>query len=192
MSNKIIFHSQKFKLQGIDIPEFQLEKGKLVTICIPNTDSKGRCLVHDFRYDLLHHLAENVPNAKLITDFQENKLISLFNAITVENYIMKSLDIDKNKAIDIAKELQIKPKEKVKNLILGQQKALMIKCDFEKYTTLVFDYYGVGAMACENLEQIVDTEISKGKSGIVLDRLEYNCNEETNQNITQIKILWTQ
>ena len=189
MSNKIIFHSQKFKFQGIDIPEFQLEKGKLIRLCIPNFDENGRSLVHQFRCDLLHHLAENIPNAKLITGFQENKLISLFNAITVENYIMRNLGIDKNKVIDIAKALQIKPKEKVKNLILGQQKALMIKCNFEKYTTLVFDYYGVGALACENLEQIVDTEISKGKSGIVLDRLEYNSNEETNQNITQIKIL---
>ncbi|WP_299836470.1 hypothetical protein [uncultured Tenacibaculum sp.] len=187
MSNKIIFHSQKFKLQGIDIPEFQLEKGKLVTICIPNTDSKGRCLIHDFRYDLLHHLDKNILNAKLITDFKENKLISLFNAITVENYIMRSLDIDKRKAIDIAKELQIKPKEKVKNLILGQQKALIIKCNFEKYTTLIFDYYGVDSMTFQDLNALVNKEIKTGKSGIVLDRLEYNFKEVINQYTIQIK-----
>ncbi|SNR15967.1 hypothetical protein [Tenacibaculum jejuense] len=187
MFNEIIFRSQKFNFQGIEIPEFQLEKGKLIRLCIPNFDENGKSLVHQFRYDLLSYLAKNIPNAKLTTDFQENKVISVLNPITVESYITKNLDVNKNEAIRIAKHLQIKPKKKVKNLIFGQQKALMIKCDFEKYTTLLFDYYGIDAVTFKNLDALVSKEIKRGKSGIVLDRLEFSSNKEINQNIIQIK-----
>ena len=62
---------------------------------------------------------------------------------------------------------------------------------FEKYDLLVFDYYGVSADQIEYLENIVDVEISKEKCAIVIDRLEFNQEIETNKNITRLEISTT-
>ena len=80
------------------------------------------------------------------------------------NIITKKLNTDRIKAKSIAEYLELNSKEKVDKLILGKRKALAIKCDFEKYETLIFDYYGVGANEIKYLERIIDNEIEKGKS----------------------------
>ncbi|NMH89973.1 hypothetical protein [Flavivirga algicola] len=182
------FHSPEFEFEGISIPEFDVEYGKLIRLCIPNFDSMGNSLVHRFRYGLLNRFEEKIPKAKWSKEYKESIFRKSLKPLTVENYITKKLNIDKTKAKDIAEYLELNPNEKVRDLILGKSKALAIKCDFEKYDTLVFDYFGVGAMDFEFLEKIVDFEIKRGKRGVTIDRLEYNQDEEKNENIEQLKI----
>ena len=183
-----IFHSSRFEFRGIPIPEFYMESGKLIRLCVPNFDSKGNSLVHDFRYGLLSHYEKEIPKVKWSKEYEENLFRRYLNPLTVENYITKKLNTDRIKTKCIAEYLELNPKEKVDKLILGKRKALSIKCDFEKYENLIFDYYGVGANEIEYLERIIDNEIEKGKSGIAIDRLEFNQNDEINKNIEQIKV----
>ena len=183
-----IFHSQKFNFKGIDIPDFELRLGEIVRLCIPNFDSKGNSLIHNFRYDLLNHFEKTIPAIKWSKEYSVTGFKKLLKPITVEDYIMKKLNIDITQSRIIKEYLKLNSNEKVKNLILGKRKALAIKCDFINYNTLIFDYYGVAAMEFDYLEKIVDNEITKGKCGIVIDRLEYNQKDEINKNITQIKI----
>jgi len=187
MTNSI-FHSQKFNFKGIDIPDFDLKLGGIVRLCIPNFDSKGNSLVHNFRYDLLNHFEKMIPDIKWSKEYSVTGFKKLLKPITVEDYIMRNLNVDITHSRIIAEYLKLDSNEKVKNLILGKQKALAIKCDFINYETLIFDYYGVGATEFNYLEKVVDNEISKRKCGIVIDRLEYNQKDETNKNITQIKV----
>ena len=183
-----IYHSSKFDFKGIPIPEFDMESGKLIRLCIPNFDSDGNDLVRDFRYGLLNHFERIIPKSKWSKEYSKSGILKLWKPITVEDYVINKLNTDKTKAKKIAEYLELDFKEKVDKLILGKRKALAIKYDFEKYDTLIFDYYGVGANEIEYLERIVDTEIGKGKYGIAIDRLEFNQNDETNENINRIKI----
>ncbi|WP_405207159.1 hypothetical protein [Aquimarina sp. LLG6339-5] len=183
-----IFHSSRFEFKGIPIPEFDIESGKLIRLCVPNFDSKGNSLVHDFRYGLLSHYEKEIPKVKWSKEYKESLFRRYINPLTVENYITKKLNTDRIKAKSIAEYLELNSKEKIDKLILGKRKALAIKCDFEKYETLIFDYYGVGANEIKYLERIIDNEIEKGKSGIAIDRLEFNQNDEINKNIERIKV----
>ena len=184
----ILFHNLKFELKGIPIPEFDIESGKLIRLCVPNFDSDGNDLVGDFRYELLIHLDKIIPKSKWSKEYSKSGILNFWKYITVENYIISNLNTDKTKAKNIAEYLELDLKEKVDKLFVGQKKALAIKCDFEKYETLIFDYYGVGANEFKYLERIVGAEIDKGKSGIVIDRLEYNQNKEMNKNIYRVAI----
>tara|TARA_R110002111_G_C5872758_1_gene361665 strand:- start:172 stop:762 length:591 start_codon:yes stop_codon:yes gene_type:complete len=183
-----IFHSSEFEFKGIPIPEFNIESGKLIRLCVPNYDSKGNDLVRNFRYELLNHFDNEIPNSKWSKEYSNSGFLKFWKSITVEDYIISKLNIDKTNAEMIAEYLEFDLKEKVEKLILGKRKALAIKCDFENHDTLIFDYYGVGANEFEYLEKIVDVEIKKGKRGIVIDRLEFNQKEETNKNINRAKI----
>jgi len=183
-----IFHSPKFEFKGILIPEFDMEFGKLIRLCVPNFDSKGNSLVQRFRNELINHFVKNIPKIKLSKEYSESKFQKFMKSLTVEDYITEKLNVDGTKAKMIAEYLELDSKEKVYNLTIGKSKALAIKCDFEKYDTLIFDYYGVSANEFDYLERIVDAEIKKGKCGIVIDRLEFNQNDELNKNIERIKI----
>jgi hypothetical protein len=184
----IIFHSSNFEFKGIPIPELKIESGKLIRLCMPNFDSNGNDLVHGFRYELLNHFEKIIPKSKWSKEYSKSGILKFWKSITVEDYIIDKLNVDNVHAKKIAEYLELDFKEKVDKLILGKQKALAIKCDFENYETLIFDYYGVGANEFEYLEKIVDAAIEKGKSGIVLDRFEFNQNDETNKNITRAEI----
>lgn len=183
-----IFHSSKFEFKGIPIPEFDIKSGKLIRLCVPNFDSNGNDLVHVFRYDLLNHFEKIIPESKYSKEHSKSGILKLWKSISVEEYIINKLNVDKNKAKKIAEYLELDSQEKVDKLILGKRKALAIKCDFEKHEILIFDYYGVGAKEFEYLEKIVDGEIKKGKCGIAIDRLEFNQNDETNNNINRAEI----
>ncbi len=182
------YHSPQFEYKGIPIPEFDLESGKLIRLCVPNFDSIGNNLVHSFRYGLLNHFEKIIPKAKWAKEYKGSLFRRCMRPLTVENYITQKLNIDATKAKTISEYLELNPKEKVHKLTIGKSKALTIKCDFEKYDTLIFDYYGVGASEFDYLEQIVDAEIKTGKCGIAIDRLEFNQNNEKNKNIDRIKI----
>ncbi|WP_405377308.1 hypothetical protein [Nonlabens sp. Asnod3-A02] len=99
--------------------------------------------------------------------------------------------MDAKYAQKIADYLKLDVHDKVNQLPVGKRKALSIKCDFEKYDLLVFDYYGVSADQIEYLENMVDVEIGKEKCAIVIDRLEFNQEIETNKNITRLEISTT-
>lgn len=60
-----IFHSSRFEFKGISVPEFDMESGKLIRLCVPNFDLKGNSLVHDFRYRLLSHYEKEIPKVKI-------------------------------------------------------------------------------------------------------------------------------
>jgi len=184
----IIFHSQKFEFKGISIPEFDMESGKLIRLCLPNFDSKGNSLVQSFRNELMNHFEKKIPKIKLSKEYSESGIRKFMKSLTVENYITEKLNVVGTKSKIVAEYLELDSKEKLNNLTIGKNKTLAIKCDFEKYDILIFDYYGVSANEIAYLERIVDAEIIKGKCGIAIDRLEFNQNEETNKNIERIKI----
>ena len=184
-----IFHSPEFEFKGIRIPEFDMESGKLIRLCLPNFDFKGTDLVRKFRRELLAHFETTIPEIKWSKEYSETGFRKLLKSLTVEDYILKKLDADKKKAQIIAEYLELDINEKVKKLILGKRKALAIKLDFEKYDALLFDYYGVSANEFDYLERIVESEMKKGKYAIAIDRLEFNQREETNKNIKRVKII---
>ncbi|WP_179006565.1 hypothetical protein [Winogradskyella forsetii] len=183
-----IFHNPKFEFKGILIPEFDMESGKLIRLCLPNFDSKGNSLVRSFRNELMNHFEKKIPKIKLSKEYSESGFRKFMKSLTVENYITEKLNVDGTKAKIIAEYLELDSKEKLNNLTIGKSKALAIKCDFEKYEILLFDYYGVSANEIDYLEQIVNAEIAKDKCGITIDRLEFNQNDEINKNIERIKI----
>ncbi|MBC3847036.1 hypothetical protein H8K90_11640 [Winogradskyella echinorum] len=183
-----IFHSPKFEFKGISIPEFDVESGKLIRLCVPNFDSKGNSLVQSFRNELMIHFEKKIPKIKLSKEYSESGFRKIIKSFTVENYITEKLNVDGTKAKIIAEYLELCSKKKVNNLTIGKNKALAIKCDFEKYDILIFDYYGVSVNEIDYLERIVDAEIAKNKCGITIDRLEFNQGDETNKNIERIKI----
>jgi len=182
------YHSPEFEYDGISIPKFDLEPGKLIRLCLPNSDAEGNSLVHRFRMGLLNHFERSIPKAKWAKEYKDPIFRKYLKPMTVENYIITELNTGSSKAKTISEDLELNPKDKLRDLVLGKRKALAIKCDFEKYNTVVFDYYGVGANDFEYLERIVDSEITKGKCGIAMDRLEFNQNTEKYTNIEQIRI----
>ena len=181
MSNAI-FQSPQFNLSGISIPEFDLEHGKTIRLGLPNFDSKGNSLVHEFRFKLLKHFEKAIPEVKWSKEYATSGFRKLIKSITVEDYIMKELNTDREKAKYISQSVDLNSNTKLKSLILGKRKALAIKCDFEKHETLLFDYYGVDQKEFISLEQIVDIEIKKGKCALIIDRLEYNVQDKINNN----------
>lgn len=186
--SKVIFISPQLDLKGITVPRFELKSDKLIRICLPIFDLEGNPLRFNFRFDLLKHFQNTIPNLKWSKEYSETRFQKLFKSISVGDYIMKNLNCTKEQAEIIAVYLELDVDEKVKKLIIGKGKALAIKCDFEKYDALVFDYYGVGGGEIDYLERIVDAEIRKGKSAIVLDRLEFQIKEEVYENIERVKI----
>jgi len=185
---KSIFFSHQFEFKGNIVPEFELKSGKLIRICLPTFGLKNNYLVSPYRFELLKYFQNKIPNTKWSKEYSETVFRKLFKPLSVEDYIMKKLNYTKEQAKYMADYLELKVDEKVKKLIIGQGKALAIKCDFEKYDSLIFDYYGVGAGEIDYLERIVDAEIRNGKSAIVLDRLEFQVKEEVYDNIERIKI----
>ncbi|GAA0734407.1 hypothetical protein GCM10009430_49360 [Aquimarina litoralis] len=182
------YQNQKFKHKGIPIPKFDMKFGRLIRLCVPNFDSKGNSLVHSFRYGLLSHFEEVIPGAKWSKRYKESLFRRYIKPLTVENYISKKLSMDSTNSKIIWEYLELDPKEKLNNLTTGKSKALAIKCDFKKYDTLIFDYYGVSANEIDFLDRVVDEEIQKEKCGIAIDRLEFNQNNEVNKNVEQIKV----
>ncbi len=186
--NQPVFHGPEFEIKGIKIPAFKLESKKLVRLCLPNFDAEGNDLVHDFRYGLLSYFEKIIPKIKWSKEYSETGFRKLLKPITVEKFIMDRLNLSKTESKIIAEYLELDSTEKLNKLNFGKQKALAIKCDFESYQTLVFDYYGITANENDYLEKIVDAEIEKGKCAIAIDRLEFNQKDETNKNINRVKI----
>ncbi|MFD2561862.1 hypothetical protein [Aquimarina rubra] len=188
MMNNTVFTNKKFELNGISIPEFKLVSGQIIKIYIPNFDSDNNELGHKFSL-LLSDEFQN-QNSELIwtKEHSGTGLWKLLKPISVGGFIMNDLKIDLKKAQNISEYLELDVNGKVNDLLLGKRKALAIKCNFEKFDSLIFDYYGIGAAEIDYVEKIVDSEIRKGKSAIIFDRLEFQRKKELYENIEPLKI----
>ena len=98
------------------------------------------------------------------------------------------MQIDKLTAKRIAEEIGINLNEKFEYLSFKNKKALIIKASFEKNDSILLDYYGVDAMGINFLENLINTEIEKGKSAIPFDNLQFANEKEPYENIKPIKI----
>jgi hypothetical protein len=119
----IIFHNPKFEFKGISIPEFEMESGKLVRLCIPHFDSKSNSLVQSFRYELLNHFEKIIPEIKWSKEYSESVFGKFMKSPTVKNYITEKLNVDETITKIIAECLELDSKEKVNKLTIGKRKA---------------------------------------------------------------------
>ncbi|MCF2875194.1 MULTISPECIES: hypothetical protein [unclassified Tenacibaculum] len=179
-----IFHNKEFELYGISVPEFELKKGKLIRLYIPST----RIIGFDLTIELIKHFQNKNENLPWTKNYSQNSILEKLFPLTVEMYLIKKKKIDKQNAIRIVEEIGIKLNDKFEEIGFINRKALIIKALFEKNNSILIDYYGADAIGIKKLEQIVNTEIEKGKTGIAFDLLEYIEEKEPYENIERIKI----
>ncbi|WP_024771853.1 hypothetical protein [Aquimarina macrocephali] len=186
--NNTVFHNKKFELNGVPIPDFELVSGKIIKVYVPNFDSENNGLGYKFCLHLSERFKNQNSELMWIKEYSETRFRKFLKPISVGDFIIDQLKTDYQTAQNISEYLELDFNEKVKNLILGKGKALAIKCNFEKYNMLIFDYYGIGASEIDYVERIVNSEIRKGKSAIIFDRLEFQRKKELYENIEPIKI----
>lgn len=184
----IIFHSKKFEINGIQIPEFKLYSGSLIKIYIPNFNHEKLPLGFDLTTELIKKFQNQKTDLPWAKRYLQNSISEFFNPITVNKYLINKIKIDKESAKRIIEELSLNPNEKYNNLSYKKTKILAIKALFEKNNSIILDYYGISANGIESLEAIVNTEIIKGKSGIVFDNLQFAHEKEPFENIKVMKI----
>ena len=183
-----IFHSKEFELRGIRVPEFKLEKGKLIRIYVPNFDANYNPLGYKFCTELIKKFKEQNTDFHVAKEYSSKWPFSVLRVMTVKKFLIHKMQIDKSKAEQIMETLHVDANKKIDDLYLGISKALSIMAKFEKTDCILFDYYGVGAMEIGLLEKVLNDEIEKGKSAIGFDRLEYAVDKEPYDNIEPVKI----
>lgn len=189
MISNTIFKSKAFKIKGVCIPEFELSIGTLVRIYTPNHyKNTHSSLGFDLTIELIKQFQKSKPNLPWAKNYRQNSVIKIFKPLTVKMFLVNKNHIDFYKANEIANEIGIKLNEKFELLNTTNKKALIIKATFEKSNFILLDYYGVSATGIEFLENIVNSEIEKGKSAIAFDKLEYALEKEPYDNIIPIKI----
>jgi len=184
----IIFHNKKFEINGIQIPEFKLYRGSLIKIYIPNFNNEKQPLGFDLTIELIKKFQKQKFDLPWAKRYLQNSILEFINPITVNKYLINKIKIDKEIAKRVVEELSLNPNEKYNNLSYNKTKILDIKALFEKNDSIILDYYGISAAGIESLETIVNTEIIKGKSGIVFDNLQFAHKKEPFENIKVIKI----
>ena len=184
----IIFHNKQFELNGISIPEFELQSGNLIRIYIPNFDIKNQPLGFDLTIELIKHFQNEKPDFPWAKNYRQNSIAELLNPLTVKKYLINKMRIEKLTAKKIVDEIGIGLTDKFEHLNFINKKGLIIKSLFEKNDSIMLDYYGVDAIGIGFLESLVNSEIEKGKSAIAFDRLEFKADKEPYENIEPIKI----
>lgn len=187
-----IFYSNGFKINGKLIPGFELQKGRLIRIYIPNFDGDNKFLGRDLMFELIKHFQNKIPKSPWAKDYSQPRLWEFLSPLTVEGYLTGKMKIGKNRARELSQELQISLDHKLDHLSFATRKALIIKAYFVNHDFIIFDYYGVGAMWIRFLEDVVNGEIENGKSAIAFDNLEYTYENEPYGNIIPIKIAITE
>lgn len=182
------FHSLPFDLNGINIPEFELNSGNLIRIYIPNFHQSDRTLGMDFSLELANHFQKKWPEMKWVKNYSQNKIQALIQPITVERYLRRIVKIDSLSADRIVEKLNVSLKNKFESLGFKTRKALSILAAFCNHKTILFDYYGIDAKSMEFLEAVINSEIGSDKSAIALDNLQYATKKEPFENIIPIKI----
>ncbi|AGC78024.1 hypothetical protein LX97_03114 [Nonlabens dokdonensis] len=179
-----IFYSKEFEINGISVPDFELRSGKLIRIYVPSV----RIIEFDLTIESIKHLQKTNANLPWAKNYSQNSFIERLFPLTVEKYLIQKMKIDKNNASRIANELDIGLNERLELINFTNRKALIIKAHFEKSNSIIIDYFGVGAVGIKKLEQIVNSEIKKGKTGIAFDSLQYMEENEPYENIERIII----
>ncbi|WCO03587.1 hypothetical protein [Psychroserpens ponticola] len=187
MTNSI-FHINEFKINGISVPEFDLNKGKLIRIYVPFIGENNSVLGHNLTKELIKQFQSQKSNFPFAENYQKKIISEIISPLTVDKYLKNEMWIDKHVGKRIVDEIGINLSDKVEHLSLTNKKALIIKCLFEKNDFIILDYYGVDSNGIGILEKLVNSEIEKGKSGIALDRLEFVTEKEPFENITPIKL----
>ncbi|WP_298516617.1 hypothetical protein [uncultured Kordia sp.] len=168
--SEITFYSKPFKIEGIQIPEIVLTKGKLVRLYVPNLIKKDVPI--DLKLKIINHFQnkDHLPWAK---NFSPDSFIEKFYPLTVERYLLKVMKLNKYKAIQAIEEIEVNFEDRFNYLDHIKKRALIIKANFLKHDVILFDYYAIGLLGAKLIENIVNTEIEKGKSAIAFDSLEY-------------------
>ena len=187
-----IFYSKGFKINGKLIPGFELQKGRLIRIYIPNFDGDNKPLGSYLMFELIKYFQNKIPKSPWAKDYWQPRLWELLRPLTVERYLTGKMKIGKNRARELSQGLQISLNDKLDYLSFSIRKALIIKAYFVNHDFIIFDYYGVDAMGIRYLEDVVNGEIENGKSAIAFDNLEYACENEPYGNIIPIKIAITE
>ncbi|MBF8149385.1 hypothetical protein ITJ86_05720 [Winogradskyella sp. F6397] len=187
MTNSI-FHNEEFEINGISVPEFELKSGNLIRIYIPNFNLENLPLGFDLTIELIKRFQNQKTDFPWAKNYRQNTVTEFLNPLTVNKYLINKMQIDKLTARRIAEEIGISLNEKFEYLSFKNKKALIIKACFEKNDSILLDYYGVDAMGIEFLENLINTEIEKGKSAIAFDNLQFANEKEPYENIKPIKI----
>jgi hypothetical protein len=185
---KPIFYSEKFEIDGISVPEIELKKGNLIRIYVPNFKAENSPLGFDFVIELIKRFQIQKPDFLWAKEFRQNTISKLLNPLTVNKYLRNKMRINADTAKRITNEIGINLTDKYDQLSFTNKKGLIIKALFEKYNSIILDYYGVDVFGIQPLEKLVNFEIEKGKSAIAFDRMEYILKKEPFENIKQIKI----
>ena len=183
MTNSI-FQSKEFKINGISVPEFELKNGNLIRIYVPNV----WIIKFDLTIELIKYFQKKNANLPWAKNYSQNSLLERLFPLTVKKYLVHKKKIDEQNASRIADEIGVKLDDKFEKIGFVNRKALIIKALFEKNDSILIDYYGVSAIGIKKLEQIVNAEIEKGKTGIAFDLLEYIEESEPYENIERIKL----
>lgn len=185
---KNTFQSKNFEINGIQIPEFELESGNVLRIYIPNFNHENDSLGFDLTIELIKRFQKEKADLPWAKNYQQNTFLAFFNPLTVNKYLINVMKINKVNAKKIIEELKLSPDKKYEHLSFNNKKALAIKALFEKNDTILLDYHGVSVMGIGFLEKIVNAEIIKGKSAIAFDNLQFAHKKEPYENIKPIKI----
>lgn len=182
------FHNNEFEVNGVSVPEFSLNSGKLIRIYVPFAGGNNSVLGHNLTKKLIKQFQSQKTDFPFAENYRKQIISEFISPLTVSKFLNNKMRIEKQIGKKIVDEIGINLSDKLEHLSLTNKKALIIKCIFEKNDLIIFDYYGIGANGIRFLERLVNSEIEKGKSGIALDRLEYVTEKEPFENITQIKL----
>ncbi|MDH7912132.1 hypothetical protein [Winogradskyella sp. SYSU M77433] len=186
----MVFRSPEFIINGIKVPEFQLEKGSLIRIYVPNFDYLGKPLDFDLTLYLIERFQKQIKDLTWAKNYHPNEIIEFLSPLSVKGYLVGKKKIKLKVARRIAEELMINLTDKYNQLDFEKRKALIIKAAFENSDFILLDYYACSALAIDYLEGVVNSEIEKNKSAIAFDVLQYAHEKEPFRNIKPIKLVF--
>jgi hypothetical protein len=184
----ITFYSKPFTIHGFHIPEIVVTKGKLVRIYVPN------CLKYKVPKDLdiseviADHFLQVDPFLMLVKHFDYHTFWERIKPLTVEHYLLQRMNLEPYKALQIAEEMDVDLKDRFSDIGATKRRTLTIKAHFQKFDCIVFDYYAIDALGIKFMEDMINTEIEKGKSAIAFDNLAYMEDSEPYANIQRVEI----
>ncbi len=187
-----VFESIGIQIMKLKIPPFEIYKGELVKIYVPNFYETGERLGDLFISELKKFLSGKEVNFKAYCPmlFTKgiilNKINRIFSVLTIYKYIAQNTNLSKTEIERLCVSLKLESDRKVKDLILAQEKILELAVAFNKSDFLFFDYYGIGVEDYKIMTEMINVEIAKGKSAIGIDRLEFIEQTELHQNIKRI------
>lgn len=188
MTTNSIFQNNTFEIKGVTVPEFELKSGNLIRIYVPNFNHENLTLGFDLTKELIQRFQNQKTNFPWAKNYQHNMIAEFFSPLSVHKYLIKKMQLDKMTAERIAEEIGIRLQEKFEYLSFKNKKALIIKAYFEKNDAILLDFYGVDAMSIKFLENLINSEIEKGKSAIAFDNLQYAIEKEPFDNFKPIKL----